>query len=70
MKIFWSQCGKEVRERIRVDVNKLVIADVHMRYVDRWTMIKVSLKKEWQEGDQVVLEARGLSDGFIGYERM
>ena len=51
MKIFWSQCGKEVRERIRVDVNKLVIADVHMRYVDRWTMTKVSLKKKWQVGN-------------------
>lgn len=32
--------------------------------------LALSLKKEWQEGDQVVLEARGLSDGFIGYERM
>lgn len=32
--------------------------------------LALSLKKEWQEADQVVLEARGLSDGFIGYERM
>ena len=48
MKILWPQCGKEIRERTRVDVNKLVTADVHMIYVDGWTMIKVSLKKEWQ----------------------
>lgn len=55
MKIFWSQCGKETRERIRVDVNKLVIADVHMRYIEKWTMIKVSLKKEWQVGNTCLI---------------
>lgn len=32
--------------------------------------LALSLKKERQEGGQVVLEARGLSDGFIAYERM
>lgn len=46
--MLWPQCGKDIRERTRVDVNKLITADVHMRYVDGWTMIKVSLKKEWQ----------------------